>query len=165
MAKLYKQPYIFNPALACHLAKFERLESISDPIERFEVFRRVPALEYELDIIDKRLTPQQRTSLAQQDRAQKLRSRVTPDGASLEQLIVNVLEKDSWAKKAKEYWAPFIKYLEALGLAPVPGYSSRIPSREQLSYGLTGRRRRLSLRQFENHVSSIRRKCFPVRGN
>jgi hypothetical protein len=159
-AKFYDQPYILQPALARYLEHFERLKTITDEDERFQAFRRAPSLEHELESVDASLSAEQRVSLAQQDRARRLRSRVTRDGRHLKQLISTVLDADPWAKKAKQYWKPFIEYLKAIGLAPVLRSSPRDLAFEQVEYGLANRRRRLSLRQFENHVSSIRRERF-----
>jgi hypothetical protein len=157
-AKFYRRPYVLEPALARYLEHFERLNSISDESARYEAFCHAPSLEYELETFDASISPQQRISLAQQDRARKLRSRVTEDGTHLEQLIATVLEMDTSEKKAKQYWLPFTNYLRAIDLAPVLKYSPQARSGEQLEYGLGGRRLLISLRQFENIVSRVRRK-------
>lgn len=158
--KLYEQPYIFRPALSRYLKHFDFLNTITDERERYQAFRHASSLEHELETVNASLSPQQRVSFAQQDRARNLRSRVTTDGVLLKQLITNVLQADPCGKKAKQYWIPFKHYLETMGLTPVLTSSSCDPS-ERLEYGLPGRRRHLSLRQFENYVSQIRRERFP----
>lgn len=55
-ARLYKRPYILRPALRRHLDQFERLEQIQDSAARYEAFRRLPALEFELATVDAALT-------------------------------------------------------------------------------------------------------------
>src|SRR5208282_645903 len=76
-ARLYKKPYILKDALSRHLARFDELDRIADPADRFEAFRHIPAFEYDLEGVHASLTPRQRQSLAQQDRAKHPRVRLT----------------------------------------------------------------------------------------
>jgi hypothetical protein len=156
--RLYRQPYILAPALARNLARFDELERIADPGERFIAFRHIPPLEYDLKAEYDGLTPEHRRSLAQQGRARHRRTILTEDGLRLPEIIFNLLqsEKDPWALKAKQYWGLLIDRLRANGLNPtvVPqGLAG-----EKLEYEAGGKRRSLSSGQFHNLISRERKR-------
>jgi hypothetical protein len=159
-ARLYKRPYILHPALARHLERFDRLEQINDADARYQEFRKLPSLESELETVDGGLTPKQRESLAQQDRAMRPRARLTEDGQTLESVVSALLNRvdDPRRRKAKEYWIPMVERLRQLGLNPtlVPD-PSHLPA-EKLEYDGGDGRRSLSLGHFENMVSKARKR-------
>ena len=159
-ARLRKRPYILQPALAHHLAQLEGLEKITDKASRYQAFRRLPALEFELEAVDRSLTPQERVSLAQQDRASHPRVHLTPDGQTLEAVIFELLTRDDnpWEKKAKQYWGPLVDRLRQLGLNPTLQSDLAHPSKDKLVYDCNGNRRTLTLGQFHNIVSTVRRR-------
>jgi hypothetical protein len=157
-ALLYRRPYILLPALARHLDQFKELEQIEDVAARYQAFRRLPALESELAAVNGSLTPKQRESLAQQDRARRPRVRLTDDGQTLETIIFALLNgtEDPWRQKAKQYWSLVIDRLHQLGLNPTSITDPDNPSIETLEYGFGDKHRSLKLRQFENIVSKAR---------
>ena len=160
-ARLYKRPYILQPALIRHLAQFDRLDRIVDPAARFQAFRIIPALEYDLEAVDATLTADQHESLAQRDRAMRPRNRLTEDGQTLETIIFNLLNQatDPWRQKAKQYWLPVFYRLRLLGLNPTFMTDPVRGSEEWLEYdGRSGARRSLTRGQFENIVSKVRRR-------
>lgn len=157
MARLYRKPYVMEPALEAHLRKFEPLARISDRHDHYAEFQRLPSLEQELLIADRKFSAQQRTSLAQRDRARRCRSIVTSDGVSLDGVIRKILGNQPRAKRAKEYWEPFIDCLDARGLTPIVTASQDNAAGETVEYGQPGRRRQLGCRQFQNRISAIRR--------
>ena len=158
--KYYARPYILKPALERYLEHFESFKTIGDDIERHEAFRRLPSLKSEMESINGSLTPEERESLAQRDRAMHPRVRLTVDGQTLEALVFGILTRadDPWRKKAKEYWRPMIDRLRQLRLNPTlipnPGH----PLNERLEYDCGGKRRSLTPGQFENIVSKVRRR-------
>jgi len=159
LSRFYNQYYVLKPALARNLARFDELNRIEDPNERFEQFRLIPALEYDLDAVDTGLTSSQRTSFAQQDRAIHPRVRLTADGLTLMGLTREVVVDPGHPRtfKAKQYWTPFVESLERHGLNPIVRSDSVRPWVECVEYDACGSRRRLGRRQFENIVSKIRR--------
>jgi hypothetical protein len=159
-ARFYERPYIVQPALAKHLDRFEKLKAIDDEGARFQAFRLIPSLEFELEAVDAILTPAERKSLAQGDRARHPRVRLTEDGRTLEGIIHEVLSRveDPWRQKAKQYWLPLIYCLQQRGLKPSLFSYPDHPSNEKLEYDFGGGRRSLTLRQFENIVSRVRRR-------
>jgi hypothetical protein len=158
-AALYKRPYILRPALAKHFDEFERLDQIDDDVKRYQAFRSLPALEFELEAIYAGLTPRQLKSLAQQDRAKRPRVHLTRNGHTLQTIIVEILMRveDPWRQKAKQYWRPMVDRLQELGLNPVVRPDTVHQPNETLEYGYEGMRRSLTPRQFENIVSKVRR--------
>jgi hypothetical protein len=164
-AKLYRRPYVLERALTRYLEYFDRLKAINDENARHEAFLHAPSLESELERVDAALGRQLRMSLAQQVRAQKPRFPITQDGRDLQDLIAAVLAAEHSEKKAKQYWLPFVDYLETIGLSPVLRCPPQARSGEQLGYGLDGHRRLISVRHFENIVSRIRRKRCPAANN
>jgi hypothetical protein len=163
-AHFYKRLYILQPALARHLERLEYLEQIDDADTRYQVFRHLPSLEFELETVNGNLTPQQRESLAQQDRASRPRIRLTEDGHTLEMIIFELLTQveDPWRKKAKQYWQPMVDRLGQLGLNPSLLPDPAHPSNEIIEYDSGDKRRSLTSGQFENIVSRVRRRS---RGN
>jgi hypothetical protein len=157
--RLYRRPYILRPALARHLEQFEQLDQISDPAARYQAFRRLPALESELAAVYAGLTPKQRESLAQQDRAAHPRVRLTDDGQTLKTIIFDILteSQDPWQQKAKEYWLPMFDRLRQLGRNPTLTPDPSNPANEKLEYDCLGGRRSLRPGQFANIVSKVRR--------
>jgi hypothetical protein len=157
-ARLYKRPYILLPALARHLDQFKELEQLEDVAARYQAFRRLPALESVLAAVNGSLTPKQRESLAQQDRARRPRVRLTDDGRTLETIVFALLSgtDDPWRHKAKQYWSLMIDRLHQLGLNPTSITDPDDPSVEKLQYGFGDKRRSLTLGQFENIVSKVR---------
>lgn len=158
-ARLYKRPYILRPALARHLEQFEQLDQIGDPAARYQAFRRLPALESELAAVNGSLTPKQRESLAQRDRATRPRVRLTNDGQTLKTIIFDILteSQDPWRQKAKQYWLPVIDRLRQLGRNPTLTPDPSNPANEKLGYDCVGDRRWLRPGQFANIVSKVRR--------
>jgi hypothetical protein len=122
-ARFYKRPYTLQPALARHLDRFKHLEQIKDPDARYQAFRQLPSLEFELEAVNGSFTPKQRESLAQRDRATRPRGRLTEDGQTLEAIVFALLAQvdDPWLLKAKQYWTPTIERLRQLGLNPTLG--------------------------------------------
>jgi hypothetical protein len=161
MATLYRRPYVLEPALARHMARFEALNEIEDSDARFEAFRRLPSLEFDLNAVYAGITPKQRNSLAQRDRARHPRVRVAPDGRKLEAIVLDILRnaKDPGKRKAKEYWDDLVDRLEELSLKPVSTFDPADPSIDRLEYGVD-KRRSLTLRHFENVVSKVRRRML-----
>jgi hypothetical protein len=159
LAPLYKRPYILQPALTRHLDQFEQLEQIEDAAARYQAFRRLPALEYELAAVNGSLTPKQRESLAQRDRATRPRVRLTDDGETLKTIIFDILteSQDPWRQKAKQYWLPVIDRLRQLGRNPTLTPDPSNPANENLEYDRIGGRRSLRQGQFANIVSEVRR--------
>jgi hypothetical protein len=157
-ARLYKRPYILRPALARHRDQFEQLELIEDAAARYQAFRRLPALEFELSAVNASLTPKQRESLAQQDRATRPRVRLTHDGQTLKTIIFDILteSQDPWRQKAKQYWLPMIDRLRQLGCNPTSTPDPSNPANEKLEYDCVGGRRSLTPGQFANIVSKVR---------
>ena len=158
-ARLYKRPYILRPALARHRDQIEQLEQIEDAAARYQAFRRLPALEFELSAVNASLTPKQRKSLAQQDRATRPRVCLTDDGQTLKTIIFDILieSQDPWRQKAKQYWLPVIDHLRQLGRNPRLTPDSSNPANEKLEYDCVGGRRSLRPGQFANIVSNVRR--------
>jgi hypothetical protein len=158
-ARLYKRPYILGPALDQHLPRFGLLDSTADAGERYQLFLSIPSLESDMDAVDANFTADQRKSLAQQDRAKHPRTFLTTDRVTLRAVIFEMLRQfdDPWHLKAKQYWAPFISRLRHLGLSPVLATHPRAPMSEIVEYTSGDRRRSLTLRQFENIVSKVRR--------
>jgi hypothetical protein len=158
-SRLYKRPYLLGPALARHLDQFGRLEQIDDPAERYQAFRRLPALEFELDSVNASLSPKERESLAQRDRATRPRVRLTDDGQTLKTIIFNILTESQypWQQKAKQYWLPVIDRLRQLGRNPKLTPDPSNPANEKLEYDCVGGRRSLTPGQFANIVSEVRR--------
>jgi hypothetical protein len=159
-ARLYKRPYILRPALARHCDQFAQLQQIEDGAERYLAFRRLPALEYELKVVDGSLSAKQRESLAQQDRATRPRVRLTDDGQTLKTIIFDILteSQDPWRQKAKQYWLPVFHRLRLLGLNPTLTPDPSNPTNEKLEYDRIGGRRSLMPGQFANIVSEVRRR-------
>lgn len=159
LRKFYNRDYILAPALARNLARFDELNRIEDPTERFEAFRRIPALEYDLKAFDASLSPSQRTSFAQRHRARHPRVRLTADGITTQDLVTAILvdPSDRAGLKAKQYWAPFVESLARHGLNPIVRSDPVRPWVEWIDYEARGKRRRLGRRQFENLVSKARR--------
>jgi hypothetical protein len=157
-AKLYKRPYVLKPALQRHLEQFNDLKAISDPAERYQAFRRIPSLEYEMLIDDAALAPKRRQTMAQQARARGPRLRVTSGGMTIRAIVFDLLKQvdDPWQKRAKEFWRPFMKSLERHGLKPVLT-TVRDPAKERIEYRSGEARRFISRGQFENVVSQVRR--------
>jgi hypothetical protein len=155
---LYRRAYILQPALARHLARFEDLETITDHTERFQAFRSVPALEYELEAVDAELPADKRKSLAQQNRARRSRARLTDQGITLVQIARTLIEEhdDPWALKAKEYWVPLIGHLQKLGLNPKLISHPNSLGGETLEYDGSRGRRSLTPGQFANIISEVR---------
>jgi hypothetical protein len=160
-AHLYGRRYILAPAAADYAQRFHGLEDIEDDQARFEAFRRIPSIETDLEAIDRSLSPKDRLSLAQQDRARHSRQRVGPKGQSLESVALEVLSQSAnpWKLKAKQFWQPFIDHLRKLGLDPIVIFDAEDPSLETIHYG-PARKRTLSRGQFENIVGRAR-KQFP----
>lgn len=119
----------------------------------------MPALEFELEAVNGSFTPKQRESLAQRDRAMHPRVRLTGDGQTLQTLIFDILTEtqDPWQRKAKQYWLPVIDHLRLLGLNPTLRADPSYPLNEKLDYDCVGGRRSLTLGQFANIVSEVRR--------
>jgi hypothetical protein len=159
LSRFYDQDYVLAPALARNLARFDELNRIEDPSERFAQFRLIPALEYDLDAVDVGLTPSQRTSFAQQARARHPRTRLNRNGLTIMSLIREVVLKPQNPKnfKAKQYWKPFLESLARHDLNPKVRSDLVRPWIECVEYDACGSRRRLGRRQFENIVSKIRR--------
>jgi hypothetical protein len=160
LAPLYKRPYILQPALSRHLDQFEQLEQIEDAAARYQAFRRLPALEFDLAAVNASLSPKERESLAQRDRATHPRVRLTDDGQTLKTIISYILaeSQDPWRQKAKQYWLPVIDRLRLLGLNPTLTTDPSNPFNERLEYDCAGGRRSLTPGQFANIVSEIRRR-------
>jgi hypothetical protein len=158
--RLYKRPYILRPALARHRDQLAQLQLIEDGAARYLAFRRLPALEYELQAVNQGLSAKQRESLAQQDRATRPRVRLTHDGQTLKTIISYILaeSQDPWRQKAKQYWLPVIERLRLLGLNPTLTTDPSNPFNERLEYDCAGGRRSLTPGQFANIVSEIRRR-------
>jgi hypothetical protein len=159
-ALLYERPYLLGPALARHLDQFGRLEQIDDPAERYQAFRHLPALEFELEAVNGSFTPKQRESLAQRDRATRPRVRLTDDGQTLKTIIFDILteSQDPWRQKAKQYWLSVFGRLRLLSLNPTLTTDPSNPFNERLEYDCAGGRRSLTPGQFANIVSEIRRR-------
>jgi hypothetical protein len=157
--RFYGQPYILGPALARNLARYDELNRLDNPSDRFKAFRLIPALEYDLDAINATLTRKERTSFAQRYRARYTRVRLTKDGATITDLVREVVldPRNPEGFKAKEYWAPFVESLGRRGLNPTFANDPVSPQMECVEYDARGARRRLGRRQFENIVSKIRR--------
>ena len=132
----------------------------SDAAARYQAFRRLPALEFELAAVNGSLSPKQRESLAQRDRATRPRVRLTDDGQTLKTIISDILaeSQDPWRQKAKQYWLPVIDRLRLLGLNPTLTTDPSNPFNEKLEYDCVGGRRSLTPGQFANIVSEIRRR-------
>jgi hypothetical protein len=160
LAPLYKRLYILQPALSRHLDKFEQLEQIEDAAARYQAFRCLPALEFDLAAVNASLSPKERESLAQRDRATRPRVRLTDDGQTLKTIISYILaeSQDPWRQKAKQYWLPVIDRLRLLGLNPTLTTDPSNPFNERLEYDCAGGRRSLTPGQFANIVSEIRRR-------
>lgn len=158
-ASLYNRPYVLRPALVRHLDRYEHLKQIGDDAERYRAFRLVPALEYDLEAIDRSLTADERVSLAQRDRATRPRIRLTKDRHTLETIIFQLLNEleDPWQKKAKQYWFLVIERLKTLGLNPTRIIDPAQPSNEWLEYDGGGGRRSLRQGHFQNLVSAARK--------
>jgi hypothetical protein len=78
LGRFYTQPYILQPALLQHLARLDELNQIDDPVARFQAFRLVPSLEYQLETVHSALSPERRKSFAQRVSSnQSLRCRET----------------------------------------------------------------------------------------
>jgi hypothetical protein len=163
-AKLYLRPHLLRPALERHLDRLNEVQQIEDAAVRFEAFRRLPALEYELEIINAGLAPRERLSRAQRDRAARPRVRLTENGATMKMVIFDLVRQDGGKRqrKAKEYWLPLCSRLRELGLNPRLTTDRRRPAREILEYEHRGKRRSLTLAQFANIVSSVRRRLATV---
>ena len=163
-SRLYRRPYILQPALKCHLGRFEDLKTIEDDAARFQAFRRIPALEYELAAIDRSLTSEQRNTLAQRDRATRPRVRLTDDGQTLETIIFGILAQrnDPRRLRAKEYWRPLVDRLQLLELNPTVMPDPASAYGEKLEYDHDGGRRSLAPGQFENIVSRVRSRLTRV---
>ena len=159
-AHLYGRRYIVAPAAADYAQRFHGLKDIEDDQARLEAFRRIPSIEADLERIDGSLSPKDRLSLAQQDRARHPRQHVGPKGQSLESIVLEVLSQfaNPWKLKAKQFWQPFIDHLQKLGLDPKV-CADGDPPLETVHYGPT-RKRTLSRGQFENIVGRARRQ-FP----
>ena len=156
--KLRSRPYIFHPALQQYLASFEKLQAIPDQAERFEYFRNIPALEAQLFWFNKSLSPQQRTSLAQQARAQKPRLKITGDGKTMRRIVSDLnLRADNRIKKAKQLWPMLFDELRALNLRPIRRIDPRNSTKESYLYDAGSLRRTITERRFANIVSSVRR--------
>ena len=155
--RLYGQPYILQPALGRNLARFDELNLINDPEKRYQAFRPIPSLEYDLEAIHASLGPEKRKSLAQQGRAKHRRVRITKDGATLETIIRGLLGTalNPGKLKAKQYW-PRLVSLDQLGLNPTMVPDPADPSREKIEYYCNKKRRTLSFGQFQNIVSKLR---------
>lgn len=158
MAVLYRRPYILEKAVATYAARFEQLVEIQDDAARFSAFRALPALEADLDAIDKDLTPKSRLSLAQQDRAKHHRAILTESGERIEDIIFAVLEEDpAFAqKKAQQFFIPVFNRLEKLGLQPLRVTDPDKPGRERIEYQFGQVRRSLSQGQLANYISRWR---------
>lgn len=157
-AELRQREYLVKLALVSHLQQFEALQTISDPEKRYDAFRRASNLEAELEKVNASLTKQQRASLAQRDRAQKPRTRVTNDGPQLREIIADLMPPNPWEHSAKAYWLTFLERLKAMDLKPTTFASPHDRSKESVEYGPFDQRRLLSRRRFENIVSNIRHK-------
>jgi hypothetical protein len=157
-ARLYARRYILEPALVRNLARFEELKHIEDPGARFEAFRQIPALEFDLEAVHSNLTPTQRTSLAQQDRAKHPRIQLAADGTNLETIVAELLAQDAdpWRLKAKQYWPKLIECLSQMGLAPSSVRDPKCPTYERIQYFVGGKRRYLTMGHFANLVSKTR---------
>jgi hypothetical protein len=160
LSRLYTQQYVLQPALARYVARFDELDRLDDPAARFQAFRLIPSLEYDLEAIHASLGPEKRKSLAQQGRAKHRRVRITKDGATLETIIHSLLGTTSnpWKLKAKQYWPRLISQLDQLGLNPTIVPDPADPARENIDYYCNKERRTLSFGQFQNIVSKLRRK-------
>jgi hypothetical protein len=160
-ANLSRRQYILRPALSRHLARLDSLTTIGNDDARYQAFRCLPSLDFELQEFDAGLSPKQRISLAQQDRAKRIRIRLTADGETLETVIHKVLAdvENPWQHPAKHFWLLTADYLLKLGLKPTTVMDSVDPSKEKLEYECDGgRRRSLTMGQFENRVSEVRRR-------
>jgi hypothetical protein len=106
----------------------------------------VPSLEFELTAVDSALTPKQRQSLAQRDRATRPLGRLTEDGQTLETIIVALLNQvnDHWRQTAKQYWLPVFDRLRQLGLNPTLMTDPTRPFYQKLEYDRGGGRRSLT---------------------
>jgi hypothetical protein len=157
--RLYERSYIAKPALTRYLKRFNELDRIEDPVDRFQAFRLIPAFEYDLEAVNASLTADQRQSLAQQDRAKHPRVHLDKDGLTLESLVLDVVRQvqNPWQLKAKQYWQPLIDRLRQLQLNPQFMPDPDRPLSEKLEYDGTRKRRSLTRRQFENIVSRVRR--------
>lgn len=158
-ARYCERPYVLQAALARNLARFDALERIADPSARFEAFRQIPALEFDLDAVWSGFSEAERKSLAQQDRARHPRAHLTRDGSGLETLIGDLLkhEGDPWKLKAKQYWPQLLDRLRAMGLNPSQAPDPKYPDRERIEYRHAAGRRHLTIGQFLNLVSKVRR--------
>lgn len=159
-ARLYRRPYILRPALARHCDQLAQLQRIEDGAARYLAFRRLPALEYELQAVNESLSAEQRESLAQRDRATRSRVRLTDDGQTLKSIISYIVAESQgpWRLKAKQYWLPVMDRLRLLGLNPTLTTDLSNPFNERLEYDCAGGRRSLTAGQFANIVSEIRRR-------
>lgn len=165
-AKLYRRPYLLRPALERYLDQFELLKTIGDEQERYQAFCLIRSLEYELEIINSGFAAEEHQSLAQRERAKHPRIRLTAGGHTLEMIILELMTQveHPWRRKAKQYWVPMINRLNQLGLNPTL-LSDRVhPLNEKLQYGDSAKPRSLTLGQFENIVSKVRRR-FPREPN
>ena len=158
-ARLYARPYILRPALERHQARLDEVQRIEDAASRFQAFRLVPALEYELQTIHAGLSQSERESLAQRDRATRPRVRLTKDGQTMEMIVLGlVMQSDPSRRKAKEFWSPLFTRLRELGLNPKFMTDLTCPAHERIEYQCGGKRRSLTLAQFGNIVSKVRRR-------
>lgn len=160
LRKHYERPYVLQPALARNLARFDVLQSIEDPATRFEAFRQIPALEFDLEAVWSDLTGEERESLAQQDRASHPRVALTSKGETLRDIIRGLLLERSAERqlKAKQYWPLMLERLAGLGLTPFVTPHPAHPDRERIQYFIGTKRRFLTIGQFVNIVSEIRRR-------
>jgi hypothetical protein len=158
--RFYERPYIFQPALIQNLARFDELNAIEDERARFQAFRQIPALEYDLEAVNSDFTDDERKSLAQRDRAKHPRALLTPDGASLRDIIRDLIIRcgNPWKFKAKQYWNPLIEQLRELGLNPHLVSNRTRGGVECLRYGPGDRPRYLSSGHFHNIISRVRKR-------
>jgi hypothetical protein len=153
--RLYSRPYVLQEAIARNLARFESVRRIEDPDERFAAFKAIPALEFDAEGVDSELSPAQRLSLAQQDRARRPRARLSASDITLLSIIVGVLERfGARHPRAKELWIPAIDELRTLGLNPTLVDQEQ----EAIEYDFRGGRRTLSAGHFANLVTKAKRR-------
>jgi hypothetical protein len=162
-AKLRSRPYVARPALQQYLDSFDNLKTVSDPDERFGLFRKIPAFEYHLKRFHDALTPQQRTSFAQQARAQKPRLKITADGKTMRRIVTDLcLRADNGEKITKQLWPLLFDDLCALKLNPIKFTDERDTTKELIRYDAGSDHKTITERRFANIVSSVRRRARAV---
>jgi hypothetical protein len=156
---ILRRSYLVGRALALNQQQFDALESLEDPLEKHAAFKAIPTLEYHLEAAYSKLTPTQRRSLAQQDRAKQPRSRLDDSGTTIKSIVFDLLQRPDQVTTlpAKTYFLQLIEALDERGLHPKVIVSASDSAREKVEYDFQCGRRQLTLGQFFNIVSDVRR--------